>query len=153
MLMALCFKLYCGFQRAILLSISLLSIFIPVYLFSLSFSPIALAYQKPHTHTHTDTHTHNHTQTVSKPSLFVAATAHNNRADHVSQSGTTNVRASKVLYLERGLIFMASDVLTMRCIILRTQMRFFCNSKPAFMASENCCGQKVSFFCITDCLM
>ena len=72
----------------------------------------------------THTHTHNHTQTVSKPSLFVAATAHNNRADHVSQSGTTNVRASKVLYLEWGLVFMASDVLTMRCIILRTQMRF-----------------------------
>ena len=60
MLMALCFKLYCGFQRAILLSISVLSIIIPVYLFSLSFSPIALAYQKPHTHTHTHTHTHSH---------------------------------------------------------------------------------------------
>ena len=30
---------------------------------------------------------------------------------------------------------------------------FFYNSKLAFMDSENCCGQKVSFFCITDCLM
>ena len=152
MLMALCFKLYCGFQRAILLSISLLSIIIPVYLFSLSFSPIALAYQKPHTHTHT--HTHNHTQTVSKPSLFVAATAHNNRADHVSQSGTTNVRASKVLYLERGLIFMASDVLTMRCIILRTQMRvFFTILNLPLWTQKIVVDRKCRFFCITDCLM